>query len=104
MFPPRAKPAHHQGRYRTEAPRIVAAANADPETRCWRCGLRIHECRPHRNGKPAHWTAGHLNDGEVDGDLAPECSSCNASAGAQLAARRSHEARQRNARNTSRDW
>lgn len=71
----------HRGSYQARAKRIVAAANADPSTRCWRCTRTLAEVR---QVKPrATWTAGHLVDGQVDGALAAECSSCNYSHGAR---------------------
>jgi hypothetical protein len=100
-FPTRVKPAHYRGTYHARSRALVAAAYANPDTRCWRCGLRLHECKPHRNGRPAKWTAGHLNDGEVNGPLAPECSPCAVTSGARLGNWRS---RQRRALNASRQW
>jgi hypothetical protein len=78
------KPAHHRGTYHVRSRALVAAAYADPSTRCWRCGNTLDQCEPHRNGKPARWTAGHLIDGLQDGPMAPECSPCNSQAGARL--------------------
>jgi hypothetical protein len=75
------KGPHHRGSYQVTAARVRAIANADPATTCWRCGLTLAEIRLHRNPK-ARWTAGHLNDGQVGGPLAPECSPCNYGAGA----------------------
>lgn len=94
---PRDKPqaAHHKGSHRRRAEAIVAAAYATPSTTCWRCGLTLDKCRPHRNGKPARWQAGHLIDGLKDGPLAAECSSCNTSAGARLGQQRSRRRRSR---------
>lgn len=78
----RRKPAHYRGDYHVRSRRVREAAYADPLTRCWRCKLMLHECKPHRNGKPATWTAGHLIDGDPRSPLLPECSPCNKSAGA----------------------
>lgn len=76
------KAPHHKGRYQQLAAKIRAAANADPTTRCWRCRRTLAQIRA---GKPrARWTAGHVNDGQVDGPLAPECSPCNFAAGARV--------------------
>ena len=72
----------HRGSYHVQSKRVRDAAYADPETRCWRCRLRLHECKPHHNGKPARWTAGHLIDSDPTSPLLPECSPCNKSAGA----------------------
>lgn len=73
---------HHRGGYLLQARAVRAAAYADEATQCWRCGLRLSQHAPHKNGKPARWTAGHLRDGEVGGPLLPEASTCNYSAGA----------------------
>lgn len=70
------KPAHYRGAYHVQARRIRAAANANPNTRCWRCG---HPARP---GDP--WEAGHLRDGDPASPLLPEHRSCNRAAGARL--------------------
>lgn len=76
----KVKAAHHRGSYQVAAARVRALANANPATRCWRCGLTLAEVR---TSKPqARWTAGHLNDGQVGGPLAPECSPCNYGNGA----------------------
>ena len=81
-MPRRPKPAHYRGSYHVSAARVRAAAYADPATRCWRCGLTLDRCKPHRNGKPARWTAGHVIDSDPNSPLLPECSPCNKSAGA----------------------
>ena len=92
--------AHHSGRYHAQAKAVRAAANADPTTRCWACGRTLAEHPPHRNGSPARWTAGHVNDGQVGGPLLPEASTCNFSRGARMG-----NARRRMANlNTSREW
>ena len=83
----RPKPAHYRGGFHVQAAKVRDAANADPTQRCWRCRKRLHECGPlgdgrHKNGKPAHWTAGHLYDSDPNSPLLPECSPCNKSAGA----------------------
>ena len=77
------KPAHYRGNYHVRSRQIRDAAYADPTTRCWRCHRTLPECRPHRNGKPARWTAGHLIDSDPTSPLLPECSPCNKSAGAR---------------------
>jgi hypothetical protein len=84
------KPAHHRGSHQVRAARLVALANANPSTVCWRCG------QPARAGDP--WQAGHKVDGMVDGPLAAEHRSCNARAGQALSAKR------RRPLQTSRDW
>lgn len=76
------KPAHYRGNYHVTARAVRQAAYANPDTRCWRCGLKLQDHRPHKNGKPARWTAGHVVDGQAGGPLAPEASTCNFRAGA----------------------
>lgn len=93
--------AHHRGTYPARARALRARANADPLTRCWRCGRTLAEHPPHRNGKPARWTAGHLVDGQENGPLAPEASTCNYAAGAVLGNKRRSR---RGQRRTSRRW
>lgn len=78
----RTKPPHHRGTHQVRARRITRTANANPDTRCRRCHNTLPNCKPHRNGTPAYWTAGHLVDGQVNGPLQAECSTCNFSAGA----------------------
>lgn len=78
-----AKRAHYRGSYQRQARAVRAQANADPTTRCGRCGLTLAE---HRDG--ATWDAGHVNDGQIGGPLQPEASTCNRSAGAALGNRR----------------
>jgi hypothetical protein len=82
-MPPKVKAPHHRGSYHVTAARVRAAANADPNTRCWRCGRTLNQHPPHRNGKPATWQAGHTTDSQVGGHLAPEASTCNTIAGAR---------------------
>jgi hypothetical protein len=90
---------HVHGRnYRRLAPLVVRYANTNPRVTCHRCGMTIDKCKPHRNGKLARWTAGHLHDGQLDitltlADLAPECSSCNYSSGASFGNRQRVEPR-----------
>jgi hypothetical protein len=90
------KGPHHQGSYQVRAAKVRAQANADPSTRCWRCGktLAQHPAR-HKTGAPARWTAGHIIDGQVGGQLAPEVSTCNYSAGATLGNQRQRANTQR---------
>lgn len=77
-----AKAPHHKGTHHARAAKLNAEANANPFTRCWRCGRTLAEVR---QTKPrARWTAGHLIDGMIDGPLASECSPCNYSHGARL--------------------
>lgn len=86
----KVKAAHHRGTHQRRARAVVAAANANPATLCRRCG------QPARPGDP--WQAGHINDGQIDGPLAPEHRSCNARAGQALSAQR------RKPLQTTRDW
>ena len=78
------KPAHYAGDYEVRAARCRAAANADPNTVCWRCGLFLDQHAPHSNGKPATWQAGHVRDGDPTSPLLPEASTCNVRAGRAL--------------------
>lgn len=78
----RRKHPWHSGTYLVQSRKVRERAAANPATRCWRCGLMLHQCRPHRNGKPARWTAGHVRDSDPTSPLLPECSPCNKSAGA----------------------
>ncbi len=74
--------AHYRGAYPRQAAALRNAANANPNTRCWRCGLTLNQHAPHHNGQPPHWQAGHTTDGQPGGQLQPEASTCNTSAGA----------------------
>ncbi len=76
-----AGPHHRTPGYVHLSRRLTAAAAADPTTRCGRCGQTLAEHPPHRNGKPATWHAGHVHDGQIDGPLRPEASTCNIAAG-----------------------
>lgn len=77
------KAAHHRGSHQRRAKAVTDAAYMDPDTPCQRCGLTLDMHPPH-----ATWDAGHVVDGQVGGDLAPEASTCNRSAGAALGNRR----------------
>lgn len=68
---------HYRGDYDRRARSIRAAANADPSTRCWRCGRTLAEHKPGDT-----WDAGHIRDGDPTSPLAPEAASCNRSSGA----------------------
>ncbi len=70
---------HADLQYRKLAPLVRAAANADPSTRCRRCGLTLVERR--RTHPRDVWQCGHP-DRPGDVGYAPECRSCNTSAGA----------------------
>lgn len=77
------KPLHYCGDYHVRSRQVRNAAYADPTTRCWRCGHTLPNCKPHRNGTPARWTAGHVIDGDPTSPLLAECSPCNKSEGAR---------------------
>lgn len=89
---------HYGGDYARRARAVRTAANADPSTRCWRCGRTLAQHPRHKTGKAATWQAGHLNDGQEGGPLAPEASTCNSVAGAKAGAARKRSFR------TSRRW
>jgi len=78
------KPSHRTGSYFRRAMKLRAAANANPNTTCWRCGRTLAEHPPHKTGKPAIWTAGHVRDGDPTSPLMPEASTCNYTAGTIL--------------------
>jgi hypothetical protein len=80
------KPVHYRGSYHVRARHVRQAAQANLSTRCWRCGKTLAEHEPHKNGKPAAWTAGHLRDGDPMSPLAPEASTCNFKAGRTMQA------------------
>lgn len=86
---PKPKPAHYKNGYDTRARQVREAAAANPGTLCWRCGKTLAQHPPHKNGKPARWQAGHVNQGEIGGLLLPEASTCNTGHGARLGAARS---------------
>jgi hypothetical protein len=85
------KAAHHRGSYQVRARAVVQAARANPNTRCWRCGLTLAQHAAHHNGRRPTWQAGHLIDGQINGALRPEASTCNTSAGATLGNRQRTE-------------
>jgi hypothetical protein len=82
--------AHHRGSYAARARKLRAAANADPLTRCWRCGRTLAEV------PGSTWDAGHYLD-NPNGELYAEHSTCNRSAGATLG-------NQRRTQGTTRRW
>lgn len=84
------KPAHRRGSYPAQAAAVRARAQADPTTRCQRCGLTLAEHPPTKTGKPPTWDAGHAPgmDGVPGAPLFPEVASCNRSAGGKLGAKR----------------
>lgn len=73
---------HHAGPYARQARNLRAAANANPDTRCWRCHLTHAEYAAIHGTTAAAWQAGHVVDGQANGQLAPEHARCNHSAGA----------------------
>ena len=77
------KPAHYRGTFHVDSRRVRDAAYADPLTLCWRCGRTLDQHPPHKTGKPATWTAGHVIDSDPTSPLLPEASTCNKSAGAR---------------------
>ena len=95
----KVKAAHHRGTHQVRARAVVDAANRDPMTRCWRCGLTLAEHPKHKTGKRARWTGGHVIDGQVGGLILPEASTCNFTHGARLG-----NQRQRRTPDISRTW
>jgi hypothetical protein len=67
---------HYQGDYAVRAGRVRRSADADPLTRCWRCGELARVDDP--------WQAGHVFDGDPDSPLMPEHRSCNVRAGVRI--------------------
>lgn len=80
-MPAHARP-QYRGDYQRRARAIRDAANANPNTTCWRCGLVLSAHANHRNGRPPTWHAGHIIDSDPNSPLAPEASTCNTAAGA----------------------
>lgn len=74
------KAPHHMGTHQVRARQLTALAYANPDTRCGRCGSRLHE-PPHKRGD--RWEAGHIVDGQIGGALRPEARSCNRRASAE---------------------
>lgn len=74
--------AHHGGSYGRRAALVRGAANANPDTRCWRCGGTKAEGVRQWGDQGGRWTAGHVQDGQVNGELRPEHAHCNSVAGA----------------------
>jgi hypothetical protein len=94
----KVKKPWHSGTHHVRSKKVRDQANADPNTRCWRCGHTLAEIRmtkPH-----AKWQAGHIHPGQVNGILLPECSPCNGSDGA----RRGNRTRANAKRRTPRTW
>lgn len=95
------KAPHHRGRHHRRSMAVRAAAYADPDTLCRRCGHRLHEGPEHRHDGTERWEAGHVIDGQVDGPLAPEARSCNRRAAAR---KTNAKRRPRRADTYSREW
>ena len=75
--------SHYRGSYTVRAKAVRDAANADPATRCRRCGLTLAEfIAKHPDRKPA-WQAGHVIDHNQLSPLAAEHAWCNGSDGAR---------------------
>ena len=70
-----ARKPWHAGSYAKRAEQVRARADADPTTQCWRCGRTKAEHQ-------SPWQAGHVIDGQTNGELRAECRPCNTSAGA----------------------
>lgn len=82
----KVKQPWHQGAHQRKAAAVCAAAYADANTRCWRCGHTLAEIR---SRKPkAIWTGGHLIDSDPDSPYLAECSPCNFGNGAAMGNRR----------------
>lgn len=93
MAKAKVKGPHHRGPHQRLSAIARARYNANPHTRCARCG------QPARPGDP--WQAGHKRDGVIAtsiDDYQPEHQSCNTAAGARLG-----NARRRGLR-TTRTW
>lgn len=91
------KGPHHRGRYHVAAAHVRAQAYANPLTTCWRCNRTLTEIQ---QLKPqAHWTAGHLIDGDPSAPLLAECSPCNYGQGARIG-----NAKRTPRPNVSRQW
>lgn len=93
--------AHYSGDYQTRRRYLIAAANRDPTTLCWRCRRTLADHPAHKNGRPAYWTAGHIRDGDPTSPLAAEASTCNYKAGGRLGSQRR---RGGNGNPNSRQW
>lgn len=96
-MPRKVKPAHYRGGYHIAAAKVRAAANADPNTTCQRCGQL-------GRGPRDPWDAGHLRDGDPTSPLGPEHRSCNRSAGATLGNAKRRARRQAQPAPTDTSW
>ena len=75
-------PVHGGAHYQRLAKLVTDTAKREPNTRCCRCNNTIDQCKPHRNGRRAFWTAGHKTPRQHVStlrlcDLEAECSTCN---------------------------
>ena len=84
MIMPAKDRRHYSGSYQARAKAVREAAYADPGTRCWRCGKTLGEVQRMFPGRRVVWHAGHTVDGNSAMPLAPEHSTCNLAAGAEL--------------------
>lgn len=89
-------PKHADPQFRRIRDAMNRRSNADPTTRCRRCGLTLTE--RHRTHPNDTWTCGHP-DRPGDTGYAPEHKSCNSSGGATAG----NHARN-TGRHTSRNW
>ncbi len=80
------KKAHYKGTYKVRAAGVRRRAYLDATTTCRRCGLTLEARRATHPNET--WEAGHVVDGQVGGELAPEHASCNRAAGARAVARK----------------
>lgn len=82
--PPRQRDqSHYDAEYRRRRAVLIAEANADPDTRCWRCGHPLDYWAP-----DDCWTTGHVRDTDPTSPLLAEHASCNYRAGGALGAQR----------------
>jgi len=76
----------HRGRHNEWSRQLRAAWNANPDTRCARCGLTRTEGIA-KWGKQGEWEAGHKRPGTIAHstlDYQPEHRHCNRSEGAAM--------------------
>lgn len=76
--------SHYGWRHDQRAKQVRDAANANPLTRCWKCGLTLDQVRAKFPGRRVVWDAGHTIDGDPHCALLAECSPCNRGGGADL--------------------
>ena len=73
----------YRGSYALKSRGLRAAAYANPDTRCWRCGRTLAQVAFDLPGRKVTWDAGHTDDPARP--LAAECSPCNRADGARKA-------------------